>query len=130
VELVQRSLDTGNARDIEAQMSLYAPDSVFDVSSVGLGIYEGHRAIRGFLEDWWGTYEDYHQEAEEIRDLGNGIAFAIFVMRGRPPGSTAWVEQRYAAVGIWASGFLQRTTNTFDIDAARAVAERLAEERA
>jgi ketosteroid isomerase-like protein len=129
VELVQRVVDAGNAREIEAEMSLLAPDSVFDLSGMGLGIYEGAEAIRKLFQEWWNTYQDYHQEAEEIRDLGNGIAFVILEMRGRPPGSTGWVEQRYANIGIWANGLVERTTNTFDIDEARAAAERLVESR-
>jgi hypothetical protein len=129
VELVQRVIDAGNVRDIEAEMSLFAPDSVFDLSAMGLGIYENAEAIRKLFQEWWNSYQDYHQEAEEIRDLGNGIAFVVIVMRGTPPGSTAWVEQRYANIGIWANGLVERTTNTFDVDEARAAAERLAEER-
>jgi len=36
-------------------------------------------AIRGFLEDWLGAYEEYEIEAEEILDLGNGVV--LFVIR-------------------------------------------------
>jgi hypothetical protein len=50
-------------------------------------------------------------------------------MRGKPSRSNSWVEQRYAAVAAWTGGLIERTDITFDIDEARAAAERLAEER-
>jgi hypothetical protein len=40
------------------------------------------------------------------------------------------VELRYASVGIWAGGGLERGIGYTDIGEARAAAERLAEERA
>ena len=41
VEHVRRSFAPINARDIEATMSFYAPDSVWDMSILGVGVYEG-----------------------------------------------------------------------------------------
>jgi hypothetical protein len=64
-----------------------------------------------------------------MRDLGNGVSFSVIVMRGRLRGSSGWVEQRYAAVAIWTDGLIERTSHSFDIDEARAAAERLAGER-
>jgi hypothetical protein len=54
------------------------------------------------------------------------VTFDVLVQRGRPPDSTGWVELRYAAVGTWRDGLIQRTTNYTDIDEARAAASRLA----
>jgi len=102
---------------------------VWDISRGGLGVIEGREAVRAFFEEWWAAYEDHESEAEEIQDLGNGVAFAVFVQRGRPVGSTGWVEFRDARVMIWADGLIERTTAFLDIDEARAAAERLARER-
>jgi len=33
-------------------MSLLAPDSVFDLSAMGLGIYESAEAIRKLFQEW------------------------------------------------------------------------------
>ncbi len=62
-------------------------------------------------------------------DPGSGVTFSIIVMRGKPAGSSAWVEQRYAAVATWSDRLIERTANSFEIGEARAAAERLAEER-
>jgi hypothetical protein len=47
-----------------------------------------------------------------------------------PADSAGWVRQRYAAVATWADGLVERQRNYFDIDEARAAAERLAQEPA
>ena len=43
--LVQRRVDAVSARDIDAAMSFYAPDAVYDSSRVGIGRFEGRAAI-------------------------------------------------------------------------------------
>jgi hypothetical protein len=76
------------------------------------------------------AYEEFEVELQEILDLGNGVAFAVVVQRGRPVGSTGRVQLRYATTSIWVDGVIARQTNHSDSDEARASAARLAEERA
>jgi hypothetical protein len=52
LELVRTQLEAANRHDIEAFMSVVAPDSVYDASPDELGLYEGPAAIRGLIEDW------------------------------------------------------------------------------
>jgi hypothetical protein len=94
-----------------------------------MGEFEGLAAIRGFLEDWMGSYEEMRWEAEEIRDLGNGITLAVVVQTGRPVGSTGEVQVRSAGVSLWTDGLVERVTNYADVHEGRAAAERLAESR-
>ena len=54
VELARRSLEAANHRDFAAMMSFWGHDPVWDLSPMGLGVYEGPLAIRGFFEDWIG----------------------------------------------------------------------------
>lgn len=74
IALTRRAYEAGGRGDFETVMSDFGPDSVWDMSPMGLVAYEGLAAIRRFVEDW-------------------------------------------------------RVTNYPDIDAARAVAERLAESK-
>src|SRR5262249_9193204 len=127
--LIQRVADAGHAQDIDAAMSFYAPDAVYDMSSEGMGILEGRAAISGFFHEMLGAFVEHEVELEEVRELGEGVAFAVFVHRGRPRSSTAWVKFRYASVTIWRDGLAERVTNYIEIDEARAAAERLAEGR-
>jgi ketosteroid isomerase-like protein len=130
LECIRGSVQAGNDRDIDEILTFYTPDAVWDMSPWGMGTFEGIEAIRGFFEDWLGAYEEYALEAEEIVDLGNGVAFAVLHQGGRPSGSTGEVQLRYASATVWANGLMTRVTNYRDIDEARAAAERLAEERA
>jgi ketosteroid isomerase-like protein len=126
VELIRRSIEP---EDIEAALSFYAPDAVWDASPWGMGVFEGRAAVRGFFEDWRSSYSDIEWKAEEIRDLGNGVAFAVILQKGRVAGSSGSVQLRYASVTEWADGLIVRNTTYTDIDKARAAAERLAQER-
>jgi ketosteroid isomerase-like protein len=127
-ELTQRLVDAAKVLDFDTSISFYAPDSVLDVSEA-FGVFEGRAAIRGFWEDWLGSYDELTLELEEMCDLGHGVSFAVVVMRGRPRGSIGWVQFRYASVGSWVDGLIERSTNYLNVDAARAAAERLAHER-
>jgi ketosteroid isomerase-like protein len=127
VELGQRLTDAINKREIDAVIGFYAPDVLFDQPT--FGVFEGRAAIRSFIEDWFGAYDEIETETEQRRDLGHGLAFVVYVQRGRLRGSTRWVHARVAVVNAWVDGLIQRTTLCLDIDQARAAAERVAEER-
>ena len=113
MELLHRTLEAANRRDFEAMAGYFAPDGVWDTTPLGMGVFEGHEAIRTFMADWIGAYEDYTVKAEEVHDLG-GVTFALLLQQGRPSGSR---------------GLAERSTQYTDIDEARAAAERLAQER-
>ena len=129
VELARRSFDAVNRRDFDAMMGFLAPDAVWDMSDLGMGTFEGVPAIRGFYEDWFGSYDEFRIEAEEILDLGNGVVFAVISQNARPVGSSGHVQFRYGSVAVSDAGLAVRTVNYFDPDEARAAAERLAQER-
>jgi ketosteroid isomerase-like protein len=129
VDRYRRTIEAANRGDLDAVMSFWGPDPVWDTSPAGMGTFEGPAAIRGFFEDWVSSYQEYEIVAEEIADLGNGVTYAIVLQRGRPVGSNGEVRVRSATVGLWVNDLLTRVTNYPDIDAARAVAERLVRQR-
>ena len=129
LEVARRAFEAASSRDFYGAVAPFTPDGIWDMSRLGMGVFQGHDAIRGFFEDWIGTYADYEVTLEEMRDLGNGVTFLVAFQRGRPAGGAGFVELRYATVGTWANGMNERSTNYTDIDEARAAAERLAEER-
>jgi ketosteroid isomerase-like protein len=130
VELGRVLFEAASRRDFDALLLRYAPDAVWDMNPLGgLGTFEGHVAIRGFWEDWYASYEDLEVEPVEMLDLGSGVGFTVVVQKGRPIESAGQVRLRYAIVSVWVEGLIVRLTNYTDIDAARASAERIAEER-
>jgi ketosteroid isomerase-like protein len=130
VRLGGQAYEALSCGDVDAVMSLFAADAVYDGSDPGIGTFEGAEAIRGFIEDWHRSWEEYRYEAKEILDLGHGVV--VFVLRegGRLIGGNGRVEQRVAHLTTWADGLIERVTAFLDIDEARDTAERLAEERA
>ena len=119
----------GNRRNLDVLRSLYAPDAVWEVVALGIAL-EGLAAIRGFIDDWITSFEQFEIHAEEIHDLGNGVTFGVFIQKGRPRDSTGQVRYRFAQVNRWVDGMIMRSTGYNDIDEARAAAEQMAEERA
>jgi ketosteroid isomerase-like protein len=130
-EAIRRFSEALTRRDFDAAVALFAQDAVLDTAAAGGlgGVYEGREAIRGFLEDWIGPFEDYEEVVEEFRDQGNGVALIASLQRGRPRGSGGFVETRIVAASIWRDGIIDRIAVYADADEARAVAERLAQER-
>jgi ketosteroid isomerase-like protein len=129
VERWQQAAEAAARRDFDAVMSVYAPDAVWDASLSGVGSFEGPTAIRSFLEDWIGAYEEYEYEQEEGHDLGNGVVFVVGRVDGRPIDSPRTVHERWAWTAVWVAGMVVHVTARNDIDEARAAAERLADER-
>jgi ketosteroid isomerase-like protein len=127
VERVRGMVGALDRCDLETVVGLRAPDAVL---AAAVGRFEGVAAIRGFLEDWLGNYEEFAVMLEEVRDLGNGVTFSVILQHGRLVGSSGQVQLRHAMVDVWVDGFIARTVTDPDIDEARAAAERLAEERA
>jgi ketosteroid isomerase-like protein len=128
-ELVRTALDAGSRGDLDTALSAFAPDCVWDDSAIGLGTHEGFAAIREHLADWSRSYEELEVVNEEALDLGNGVTFTVNRQKGRLVGSIGYVHIRYADVAVWAEGMIERFMVFTDIDAARAAAERLVQER-
>ncbi len=127
----QECADAHVRRDFDAMISFFASDAVWDASSAGVGRFEGAAAIRSFLEEWIGSFEEYEYNQEESHDLGNGVVFVVATFGGRPAGSSGGMtmhEQVGYAV-TWTDGLISRVVGRADIDEARAATERLAAER-
>jgi ketosteroid isomerase-like protein len=126
-ERVSLILEAANHEDWDAILAFYARDAVWDTD--GMGTFEGPVAIRGFWEDWWGSYEHLRIDVLQILEIGNGVVLAAFHFQGPPKGTTAEAQTYIALVYEWLHGAVARVTTYFDIDEARAAAERLAKER-
>jgi hypothetical protein len=119
------------AQGVDETMRFFGPSSVYDLSVMGVGIFEGAAAIRGLLEDWGSSFDEEQDEAEEITQFGNGVVLAVIRGRAHPAGSAAGVRvtAHRNAVAVWTDDLIERVTIYRDRDEARAAAERLAKER-
>jgi ketosteroid isomerase-like protein len=125
VQLVRKQVEALNRRDFDGVMSSVAEDGVLDGRA---DLLEGRATIRGFLDDWFGAYEELEYELEEVSHLGGGVVFAVVIQDGRLVGSPGRIRQREGWVYLWVGGSIARLT-TDEVDDARAAAERLAQER-
>ena len=128
-ELTRRLYEMADRGDFDAMMRLFRPDAVWNLSEAGIGTFEGATAIRRFVEDWQGSYDDYKVDVEEIVDLGKGVTLAVSLQTGRPTGSSGEVQIRFASIQICEDGLIVWMKNYNEIDQNRAAAERLAQER-
>jgi ketosteroid isomerase-like protein len=119
------------AGDVDGEMTFYGARPVYDLSPMGIGVYEGRAAIRAFLAGWMTSYEAYEEEMQEVIDLGNGVAFAAVRESAVPLGSTAQarVQSVYGFAIVWVDGKIARIIAYPNANEARAAAELLAEER-
>jgi ketosteroid isomerase-like protein len=89
---------------------------------------EGVAAIRDLWVSYFGAFEGLQVILDDVVDFGNGVILANNRHVGRLIGGAALAERR-AFVYEFVGGRVVKTTDYTDIDAARAAAERLAEER-
>ena len=125
VELVRKQVEALDRRDLDGVMSDVTEDVVLDGRA---DFFEGRAAVRGFLDEWFRTYEELDFELEEVSYLGGGVVFAVVIQDGRLVGSAGHIRQREGWVYLCVGGLIARLT-TSDVDEGRAAAERLAQER-
>jgi hypothetical protein len=132
IELVRRTFAAFSADDLDAVTSTFAADAEWE--SKGLGTtFRGIPAIRSFLADWRGRYEAYEIELTEAQDLGNGVVLIKSSQSGNLLGSPASARlppEIMLHTFVWEQGAASRIVSSGDTRAARAGAERLAEQRA
>lgn len=128
VEITRQGWEAASHGEFGAFGDNLAPDGVLDTAGYGMGTFEGRAAAPGFLADWVSSFEDLTMEADEIIDVGNGVALTVYHQNGRPDG-TNYVRVRSAVVAVWVDGMVVRHTiyPEAEIDRARAAAERLAQ---
>ena len=128
VERWRHAADAFGRSDFDAGLSSFAPDAVWEVPPLASS-FEGLPAIRRFVEDWIGNYDEYHQELVEGQDLGNDVVFALNRQDARLAGTTSRVQELWSFTVTWRAGMIERVIGRNDIDEARAAAKRLAQER-
>jgi ketosteroid isomerase-like protein len=117
--------------DLDGFIDRYATDAVLDTAGYGMGTFEGREAIRGFLGEWIGSFDDLTMEADEIVGFGDAVVLTVYRQKGRPRGASNYVRVRSAWLAEFVDDMIARVTvyTEAEIDDARAAAERLAQER-
>src|SRR5271165_1085659 len=124
-ELVRSTFEAANRRDFDAILDLYSPEAIW------LGTVddaEGVVAIRALWVSYYSAFEEVRLILDDVVDLGNGVVLAAHRHVGRLVGGAALSERR-VFVYKFVDGRIGVASDFSDLNEARAVAERLAEER-
>ncbi len=108
VEIVRGVLDAFHRGDAEAALAFFDPDVVVDFSPrPDSGIAHGHEGLSAIVTDWVTTFEDFREETDEIRDLGDRVLVAA-TQHGRGKGSGVEIEHQYAWIYEFQDGRISR----------------------
>jgi len=127
-ELARLFIAAAGRRDLDAVMTFYRPDAVWDLSDADMETCVGTAAIRDLWEVWFGAYEELTITSERVLDLGSGVVCVGYEEDGRLLDSHAHVKQQRAQVIVLIGGSISRMSAYMDFEHARAAAVRLAGE--
>jgi ketosteroid isomerase-like protein len=96
VEVVRRMYNAFYRGDGEGALGHFDQDVVIDASEgrPDIGIGHGREQVRRFVTTWLGTWDEYREEIEEMRDLGSRV-LVLTVHHGRGRGSGVEVKAHW-----------------------------------
>ena len=87
VEVVRRSVEAWNRRDLRAWLAFFCSDAELDWSRARgplKGVYRGHGELEAFSDEFWSTFEDSQLETYGWAQAGCEVVYSNTVhMRGR-----------------------------------------------
>ena len=87
VEIVRRSLEAWNRRDLKAWLALFRSDAEIDWSRARgpfKGVYRGHDEFEAFWDVFWSTFDDVQVETHGFTEAGSEVVYSNTAhMRGR-----------------------------------------------
>jgi ketosteroid isomerase-like protein len=115
VEILRNAYEALNEGDIERAVAVLDEDAEWcehsDLPEAGL--YQGRAAIREFLEEFLESWQDFHQETEELIP-GHGRVLIMLRSKVRGKGSGVAVEGEYAHLWTMENGRGTRVDAYFD----------------
>ena len=98
VELVTRMYEAYARGDFETSLSCFDREIVMDATHRVDGVVgHGHEELVTILAEWIGTWDEWREELEEVRDVGD-LVLVISTQRGRGKGSGVEWEGRFGMV--------------------------------
>ena len=110
VEIVRRLYEAFDRGEADVALTYFDPEVVMDASHrVDGRIGHGQRELISILTEWLGTWDDWREEIEEVRDLGDRV-LVTSTQRGRGKGSGVEWENRFAMLYEVRRGKITRWT--------------------
>jgi ketosteroid isomerase-like protein len=97
VEILKRAYEALNRGEIESALDVLEPDAEWQEHSdlPEADTYRSREAIREFLLAYLDSWEEFHQETEDLIESGDRVA-VLLRMAAKGKGSGIEVEGRYA----------------------------------
>jgi ketosteroid isomerase-like protein len=113
VEIVRRLFEAAGRHDMATVYSLYDPQIEWDASRISRGtmtgrVVHGQADLQKWLREWYGAWEDIHDDLEELIEASEDEVISVMTQRGRGPGSGAPVERRLATIWTTREGRIIR----------------------
>ena len=110
VEIVRQLYEAFDRGDAEVALTYFDAAVVMDASHrVDGRIGHGQRELISILAEWLGAWDDWREEIEEVRDLGDRV-LVTSTQRARGKGSGIEWENRFAMLYELQSGKITRWT--------------------
>jgi uncharacterized protein len=110
VEIVTRMYDAYARGDFETSLSCFDREIVMDATHRVDGVVgHGHEELVTILAEWIGTWDEWREQVEEVRDVGDRVV-VISTQRGRGKGSGVEWEGRFGMVYEVKGGKITRWT--------------------
>jgi ketosteroid isomerase-like protein len=118
-EVVRGMYEAFSRGDAEAALSYFDPKVVMDASHrVDGRIGHGRQEMTAILAEWLGTWDEWREEVEETRDLGDDRVLVISTQRGVGKGSGIQWKNRFAMLYEIHGGKITRWTIYDDVSEA------------
>jgi len=110
VEIVRGMYEAFDRGEASVALGYFDPEVVMDASHrVDGRIGHGREEMTAILAEWMTTWDDFHDEVSELRDLGDRV-LAISTQRGRGKGSGIEFENRFGMLYEIRNGRIARWT--------------------
>lgn len=110
VEIVREMYEAFNRGDAGAALAHFDPGVVVDASHrVDGRVGRGHEDLVAILGEWMGTWDEWREEIEAIRDAGDRV-LVISTQRARGKGSGAEWANRFGMLYEIHGGKISRWT--------------------
>ena len=108
VEIVKRMLALFHAGDVKNAIACFSEDVVAEATSRPDSTGgRGREALNNLIGSWVAAWEDWSEEIDEVRDLGDRV-MVIATQRGRGKGTAIEIETHYAVVYEFRDGEISR----------------------
>ena len=120
VEIVRRSIQAFNARDVDTMLQHWADDVTMRLiggfADVMGAEFKGHEGVRHWVDEWVGNL-GVEAEIQAIHDAGDRVV-VIAVAAGAGEASGAPVELRAGQVYTFRDGLISAVDNYYEASAA------------